>query len=91
VSMTRTESIFLSVRPALARLQGGVLRLFRLSVIAQNEERRSNTMPKVRTGLDGRHEDIDGRIDLKRSDALNKNLPHPIPEFVTQRDSRPYA
>jgi hypothetical protein len=38
-------------------------------------------MPKGKTGLDGRHEDIDGRIDLKRKDALNKNLPHPIPEF----------
>jgi hypothetical protein len=38
-------------------------------------------MAKGRTGLDGRHEDLNGRIDLKRSDALNKNLSHPIPEF----------
>lgn len=33
------------------------------------------------TGLDGRHEDLNGRIDRKRSDAVNKNLPNPIPEF----------
>jgi hypothetical protein len=36
-------------------------------------------------GLDNRHRDKDapkkGRIDQKRSDALNKNLPNPIPEF----------
>ena len=36
-------------------------------------------------GLDNRHRDKNipkkGRIDLKRSDALNKNLPNPIPEF----------
>jgi hypothetical protein len=36
---------------------------------------------KGRTGLDGRHDDINGRIDQKRSDALNKNLPRPIPQF----------
>ena len=36
-------------------------------------------------GLDRRYRDRDvpktGRIDLKRSDALNKNLPQPIPGF----------
>ena len=33
-------------------------------------------------GLDNRHRDkINGRIDLKRSDALNKNLPKPIEGF----------
>jgi len=41
-------------------------------------------MPRIkgRTGLDGRYDDeMDGRIARKRSDALNKNLPRPIPEF----------
>jgi hypothetical protein len=36
-------------------------------------------------GLDGRHRDKDapkgGEIQQKRSDALNKNLPNPIPGF----------
>lgn len=36
-------------------------------------------------GLDNRHRDQSlpkaGRIDLKRSDAINKNLPNPIPNF----------
>lgn len=36
-------------------------------------------------GLDGRHRDKAspnaGRIQQKRSDALNKNLPQPIPQF----------
>jgi hypothetical protein len=32
-------------------------------------------------GLDDRHRDEDGTIHKKRSDAVNKNLPHPIPEF----------
>ena len=32
-------------------------------------------------GLDDRHRDENGRIHLKRGDALNKNLPVPIPEF----------
>lgn len=32
-------------------------------------------------GLDNRHRDINGRIDQKRSDALNKNLPNPIAGF----------
>jgi hypothetical protein len=36
-------------------------------------------------GLDGRHRDKNapkgGRIEQKRSDALNKNLPNPIPGF----------
>ena len=36
---------------------------------------------KGRIGLDDRYDDVSGRIDLKRSDALNKNLPHPIPQF----------
>jgi hypothetical protein len=32
-------------------------------------------------GLDNRHRDQNGQIDRKRSDALNKNLSNPIPEF----------
>ena len=32
-------------------------------------------------GLDGRHRDQDGRIQQKRGDTINKNLPQPIPEF----------
>jgi hypothetical protein len=36
-------------------------------------------------GLDNRHRDKDtpkkGEIQQKRSDAINKNLPKPIPEF----------
>ena len=36
-------------------------------------------------GLDGRHRDKNppkrGEIQQKRSDALNKNLPRPIPQF----------
>ncbi len=32
-------------------------------------------------GLDNRHRDKDGRIQQKRSDALNKNLDKPIPQF----------
>jgi hypothetical protein len=32
-------------------------------------------------GLDGRHRDKDGEIQQKRSDALNKNLSRPIPQF----------
>jgi hypothetical protein len=32
-------------------------------------------------GLDGRHRDKDGEIDLKHSNTLNKNLPRPIPQF----------
>jgi hypothetical protein len=32
-------------------------------------------------GLDGRHRDEDGKIHEKRSDAKNKNLPNPIPNF----------
>jgi hypothetical protein len=32
-------------------------------------------------GLDNRHRDITGRIDQKRSDALNKNLAKPIAGF----------
>jgi hypothetical protein len=37
------------------------------------------------SGLDGRHRDQTapktGQIQQKRSDTLNKNLPHPIPQF----------
>lgn len=32
-------------------------------------------------GLDGRHRDLTGRIDQKRSDAQNGNLSNPIPGF----------
>jgi len=36
-------------------------------------------------GLDGRHRDKAppkaGEIQQKRGDTLNKNLPHPIPQF----------
>jgi len=32
-------------------------------------------------GLDNRHRDENGQIERKRSDAINKNLPNPIPEF----------
>jgi hypothetical protein len=36
-------------------------------------------------GLDGRHRDKTppkaGEIQQKRGDTLNKNLPHPIPQF----------
>lgn len=32
-------------------------------------------------GLDNRHRDKDGQIEQKRSDAINKNLPNPIPNF----------
>lgn len=37
-------------------------------------------------GLDNRHRDQtppkEGRIQQKRSDTLNKNLPKPIPQFL---------
>ncbi len=32
-------------------------------------------------GLDDRHRDKDGAIQRKRSDALNKNLSEPVPQF----------
>ncbi len=32
-------------------------------------------------GLDGRHRDLTGRIDSKRSDAQNGNLSQPVPGF----------
>ncbi len=32
-------------------------------------------------GLDGRHRDKDGKIDLKHGNTKNKNLPNPIPGF----------
>jgi hypothetical protein len=41
-------------------------------------------MPRIkgRTGLDDRYDDeTSGRIGRKRSDAINKNLNQPIPQF----------
>lgn len=35
----------------------------------------------IEPGLDGRHRDKNGKIQQKRSDTLNKNLPEPIPKF----------
>lgn len=32
-------------------------------------------------GLDGRERDEDGKIRLKNGNAINKNLPNPIPGF----------
>jgi hypothetical protein len=32
-------------------------------------------------GLDDRHRDENGRIEQKRGDTLNKNLPQPVPNF----------
>lgn len=32
-------------------------------------------------GLDGRHRDKDGEIELKHGNTKNKNLPRPIPGF----------
>ena len=32
-------------------------------------------------GLDGRHRDKDGKIQQKRSDTMNKNLPQSIPGY----------
>ncbi len=32
-------------------------------------------------GLDNRHRDVTGKIQQKRGDTLNKNLPEPIPQF----------
>jgi hypothetical protein len=32
-------------------------------------------------GLDGRHRNKDGEIDLKHGNTKNKNLPNPIPGF----------
>jgi hypothetical protein len=32
-------------------------------------------------GLDGRHRDKDGKIELKKGNTLNKNLAHPVKEF----------
>lgn len=32
-------------------------------------------------GLDNRHRDKDGEIDLKHGNTLNKHLPAPIPQF----------
>jgi hypothetical protein len=38
-------------------------------------------IPMKEPGLDGRHRRKDGEIQRKRDDALNKNLPKPIPQF----------
>lgn len=35
-------------------------------------------------GLDDRHRDKDGEIDLKHGNTLNKHLPEPIPEFPAE-------
>jgi hypothetical protein len=43
--------------------------------------KKEKIMQKGRTGLDDRHEDLDGRIEQKHSNALNKNLSNPIPQF----------
>ena len=49
--------------------------------------RRDRTVSQARgsttrePGLEGRHRDKDGEIQRKRSDALNKNLSKPIPQF----------
>lgn len=32
-------------------------------------------------GLDGRHRDKDGQIELKHGNTMNKNLPRPIEGF----------
>lgn len=32
-------------------------------------------------GLDDRHRNKDGKIQKKRSDTLNKNLPNPVPGY----------
>jgi hypothetical protein len=37
--------------------------------------------PMKEPGLDDRHRNKDGEIQQKRSDAKNKNLPRPIPQF----------
>jgi hypothetical protein len=43
------------------------------------KRKRSATMKEP--GLDHRHRDKSGEIQQKRSDALNKNLSKPIPQF----------
>ena len=56
-------------------------------VIRPSEEQRAvASIPKrmramKEAGLDGRHRDIGGEIQRKRSDTLNKNLSKPIPQF----------
>jgi hypothetical protein len=50
------------------------------TLIVHNQKQNKETKMKE-PGLDNRHRDKDGRIQQKRSDALNKNLPEPIPEF----------
>jgi hypothetical protein len=36
-------------------------------------------------GLDDRHRDKDGKIDLKHGNTKNKNLPNPIPGFGPEK------
>ncbi|MCX8255925.1 hypothetical protein RHCH11_RHCH11_03942 [Beijerinckiaceae bacterium RH CH11] len=53
------------------------------SLVRSHDARRATTRGTTmkEPGLDGRHRDLDGRIQQKRSDTLNKNLSHPIPGF----------
>jgi hypothetical protein len=44
---------------------------------ASNQEEKQMKEP----GLDNRHRDQNGQIDRKHSNAINKNLSQPIPEF----------
>jgi hypothetical protein len=48
-------------------------------------------MQKGRIGLDVRHEDLDGRIDRKHSNALNKNLSNPDSGVFAQCDRSLHA
>lgn len=38
-------------------------------------------VPMKEPGLDDRHRNKDGKIQQKRSDTINKNLPEPIEQF----------
>ena len=53
------------------------------SLVRSHDARRATTRGTTikEPGLDGRHRDVDGRIQQKRSDTLNKNLSHPVPGF----------
>ncbi|VVC57079.1 hypothetical protein RHAL1_04016 [Beijerinckiaceae bacterium RH AL1] len=57
------------------------------SLVRSHDARRATTRGTTmkEPGLDGRHRDLDGRIQQKRSDTLNKNLSHPIPGFSPRR------
>lgn len=50
-----------------------------------NIVKKKGVLSMKEPGLDGRHRDKSppkkGEIQQKRGDALNKNLPRPIPEF----------